>query len=93
MYGLIVKRIVKISHKSFIDNKRAMGIEPTSGNLQPTFNKELTENTNSGLCASLCKPLQKHPDLEQIISAWPDLPEHIKAAIKTLIQTHITEIE
>jgi len=31
--------------------------------------------------------LQKHPDLEQIITAWPELPEHIKAAIMALIRT------
>ena len=87
-----------------------MGVEPISGNLQDTFNKELTENTNSGLCASLCKPLQKEaknsypvlstcldktlqkpPEIEQIIIAWPTLPEHIKQAIKSLIQTHNTE--
>jgi len=35
--------------------------------------------------------LQKHPELEPIISAWPELPEHIKAAIKALIQSHNTE--
>jgi hypothetical protein len=34
--------------------------------------------------------VQKHPDLEQIISAWPELPEHIKAAIKALVQTRET---
>jgi len=26
-------------------------------------------------------------DLAQIVAAWPDLPEHIKITIKTLIET------
>ena len=31
------------------------------------------------------------PDLAKIAAAWPDLPEHIKAAIKALVQTHNAE--
>jgi len=30
-------------------------------------------------------------DLAEIVAVWPDLPEHIKAAIKALVQTHIRE--
>lgn len=36
--------------------------------------------------------MQKHPDLAFLIETWPDFPEHIKAAIKALIQTHNTEV-
>jgi hypothetical protein len=43
------------------------------------------------LSTSLGNILQKHSEIERIVTAWPKLPEHIKAAIKALIQTHITE--
>ena len=33
----------------------------------------------------------KDPDLAMVVERWPDLPEHIKAAIKALIQTNSTE--
>jgi hypothetical protein len=30
---------------------------------------------------------QKHPDLAQVVERWPDLPVHIKQAIKTLVES------
>jgi hypothetical protein len=27
-------------------------------------------------------------DVAEIVTAWPELPEHIKAAITTLVQAH-----
>jgi len=33
----------------------------------------------------------KDPDLAMVVERWPNLPEHIKAAIKALIQTNNTE--
>jgi len=30
-------------------------------------------------------------DLAEMIALWPELPEHIKATIKALVQTHKAE--
>lgn len=70
-----------------------MNLPPENHNF--LSNKELTENPKADTAQKLPKScnsaikdiLQNSPDLEQIITAWPELPEHIKAAIKTLIET------
>jgi len=38
------------------------------------------------------KPIQD-PVLTEIVAAWPQLPEHIRAAIKALAETHNKEPE
>jgi hypothetical protein len=37
------------------------------------------------------QPDSMPPELAEIVTVWPELPEHIKAAIKALVQTHKTE--
>ena len=65
------------------------GFESLNTNRQTTNNKRLTENSNPVLSISLDKIVQKYPEIERIITAWPELPEHTKTAIKALVQTSI----
>jgi hypothetical protein len=36
---------------------------------------------------------EKKPDLAQVVERWPNLPEHIKAAIKTLVSSYLKEAD
>lgn len=42
---------------------------------------------------SLFSACYSDPDLAEIVVVWLGLPEHIKAAIKALVQTHIKGIK
>ena len=76
-----------------------IGFEPVTTNSQPTKNKELTAKPKTATaqklpksCNSDIKSIAENcPDLEQIVTVWPSLPEHIKAAIKALVKTYQSE--
>ena len=70
-----------------------IGLEPFSENSsQATDNKEVKDTPCSTptpeKVQNQVQILQKHPELKQLIKVWPELPEHIKAAIKALIESH-----
>ena len=73
----------------------ATGLEPAAKNSQPSINQEVTEKDKTAtdqklpkICNSGIKSIPENDtDLQQVISAWPNLPEHIKEAIKALVQT------
>jgi len=68
------------NHKSLPDKE--VSEKPKNATAQ-----KLPKNSNSGM-----ESIQENDtELQQIISAWLDLPEYIKQAIKALIQTHIVE--
>jgi len=53
---------------------------------RPT-NKTLSKSSKSKPVHNPVHNIEVCNELQQIINAWPSLPEHIKAAIKAMIET------
>jgi hypothetical protein len=54
-------------------------------NPNPLQQQTLTENEKNVLASCLALLAEKDPDLSMVIERWPNLPEHIKQTIKTLL--------
>jgi hypothetical protein len=57
---------------------------------QNKTDSQQNDHTNLRQKCAICVP-HLNSDLAEIARTWPDLPGHIKAAIKALIQTHEAE--
>jgi hypothetical protein len=82
--------------------KAPPGIEPGMADLQsatptpqPVAQHDTSGNGNSPLTVLLtgtaektCEPVREiDPNLSRVVSAWPDLPPHIRAAVMALVGT------
>jgi hypothetical protein len=80
-------------------NRRITVLQTAASKSQPAKKQALTtpqehrvQTKSKNSLKQASNQAQKLPaDLVEVVAVWPELPEHIKAAIKALVQTHNTE--
>ncbi|MHC4691987.1 MAG: hypothetical protein ACYS67_04535 [Planctomycetota bacterium] len=68
-------------------------IQDSNKKSQLTTNKELSKTANNNKVHDPVHQTVFCPELQQIIDCWDSLPDHIKAAIQALVQSHIQGIQ
>jgi len=59
--------------------------KPESKNDKPFSDKGVTADLRNDLADCLAEVVQKYPDLEELIKAWPRLSEDIRGAILRIV--------
>ena len=74
--------------------KKWAGLESNFSNektSQGQTNKELSDNSKKHAnFKTVHNPMHKteiYPELQEIITAWPKLPDHVRQVIRTLVET------
>ena len=82
-----------------------MGLQPIPTKSQTTETKQLTASNKSSVQTSVqtktentpkraeSQPQNLPPDLAEIVAVWPELPGHIRQAIRMLVQGYSKETE
>jgi hypothetical protein len=52
---------------------------------QAETNTAVTASHENPLAQSLAREIEKHPDLQRVLDAWPTLPEALRAGILAMI--------
>jgi hypothetical protein len=79
--------------KACVEKQAAVGFEPTHNGFANRPPDSLTNHNQStcdfqqkNLASCLALLAEKYPDLALVVEHWPNLPEHIKAAVKALVE-------
>jgi hypothetical protein len=63
------------------------GIEPLAASAERQSSQSLAASDELPLAQTLARETPIDPDLSRVVTAWPDLPAHIRAAVLALIGT------
>ncbi len=69
---------------------KALGLEPRTYGLKDCPSTDATpcgEGCSEEERVALVRRLSSDPGLARLVTAWPHLPEHIKAAVLALVET------
>ena len=60
-------------------------VQDSNSKSQTPINKSVIESQQSQEVHNPVHLLKIYPELEAIVNTWPELPEHTKAAVKSLV--------